>query len=68
MKASTILTIAHRLNTIIDYDRVLVLDHGNIVEFASPKELLQKPNGVFLAMAEETGAENMDNFRKILGI
>ncbi len=32
----TILTIAHRLNTIADYDKVIVMDMGKVVEFASP--------------------------------
>ena|ERR1700722_18140762 len=41
-----VITIAHRLDTILDYDRVLVLDAGQIVEFAEPRALLQK-GGVF---------------------
>lgn len=36
----TVLAIAHRLNTIIDYDRVLVMDAGNVAEFDSPHNLL----------------------------
>ncbi|XP_075224809.1 multidrug-Resistance like Protein 1 isoform X1 [Lycorma delicatula] len=51
----TVLTIAHRLNTIMDSDRVLVLDKGQIVEFASPNELLQQRNSVFYSMAKDAG-------------
>lgn len=57
-KNSTVVTIAHRLNTIIDYDRVLVLDKGRLVELDSPYNLLQKPDGIFCNMVMETGAAN----------
>lgn len=43
----TVLTIAHRLNTIMDYDRVLVLDGGHVVEYDRPAVLAAKPDGVF---------------------
>ncbi|ORY51096.1 P-loop containing nucleoside triphosphate hydrolase protein [Rhizoclosmatium globosum] len=42
---ATTLTIAHRLNTIIDYNYVMVLDQGELVEFGVPHELLQKDTG-----------------------
>ncbi|KAG2456469.1 MRP1 protein, partial [Polypterus senegalus] len=50
----TILTIAHRLHTIMDSDRVLVLDSGRVVEFDSPENLLEK-GGVFYHMVSEAG-------------
>ncbi|KAJ1821431.1 hypothetical protein LPJ60_002614 [Coemansia sp. RSA 2675] len=52
---STLFCIAHRLRTIIDYDRVLVMDRGQIVEFDTPWNLLQIKNGVFKSMCEKTG-------------
>ena len=47
---ATILTIAHRLNTVLDSDRILVLDNGNIVELDSPQRLLEKEDGIFAGM------------------
>ena len=46
-KDSTVLTIAHRLNTIMDYDKVLVMDQGRVVEFDKPEVLLQNDNGYY---------------------
>ena len=62
---STVLTIAHRLNTIIDYDRVLVLDHGEILEFDTPKALLQNSDGVFSLMIAETGKGNSELLKSL---
>lgn len=54
---STIITIAHRLQTIVDYDKVLVLDKGHVVEFGHPHELLKKEGegAVFRGMCETSG-------------
>lgn len=54
-KDCTILTIAHRLNTILDSDRVIVLDKGNIVEFDSPANLMLKKDSLFYAMCKDAG-------------
>uniref|UniRef100_A0A1B0DM26 ABC-type glutathione-S-conjugate transporter n=1 Tax=Phlebotomus papatasi TaxID=29031 RepID=A0A1B0DM26_PHLPP len=52
-KDCTVLTIAHRLNTILDSDRVIVLDRGQILEFSSPSELLQDKKSAFYSMAKD---------------
>ncbi|KAM3864489.1 multidrug resistance-associated protein 1 [Diretmus argenteus] len=50
----TVLTIAHRLNTIMDYTRVLVLDKGEMTEFDSPNNLIAR-RGIFYRMAKDSG-------------
>lgn len=53
----TVLTIAHRLHTIMDSDRVLVVDAGRAVEFDHPFELLSKPDGQLSQLVAQTGDE-----------
>lgn len=52
---STIITIAHRLQTIVDYDRVLVLDKGQVVEYGHPYDLIRADGGEFRGMCETSG-------------
>lgn len=54
----TVLTIAHRLHTIIDSDRVLVMDTGRIVELDGPHNLLKNKSGTFYRMIEALGIED----------
>ncbi|KAI8982789.1 multidrug resistance-associated ABC transporter [Trametes punicea] len=54
-KDVTILTIAHRLQTIMDADKILVLDAGHIAEFGSPSELLKNEKGMLRALVDESG-------------
>ncbi|EJU03263.1 P-loop containing nucleoside triphosphate hydrolase protein [Dacryopinax primogenitus] len=51
LKGTTLLTIAHRLQTIMDYDKILVMESGELVEFGSPLSLLER-NSMFRALVE----------------
>ena len=54
---ATIIAVAHRLDTLIDYDKIVVLDNGSLVEYDSPKVLLEREGGAFASMVDETGEE-----------
>ena len=60
----TLLTIAHRLKTIIDYDTVLVLSKGRLVEQGSPAALLERPEGTFTAMVGALGEAGKAELRR----
>uniref|UniRef100_A0A0G4EZM3 Uncharacterized protein n=1 Tax=Chromera velia CCMP2878 TaxID=1169474 RepID=A0A0G4EZM3_9ALVE len=51
----TILTIAHRIDTILDYDKILVMEQGAAAEFAHPQELLKTEGSLFKTLAEAAG-------------
>eukprot|EP01064_Diplonema_japonicum_P019531 TRINITY_DN2826_c0_g1_i1.p1 TRINITY_DN2826_c0_g1~~TRINITY_DN2826_c0_g1_i1.p1 ORF type:complete len:1281 (+),score=331.20 TRINITY_DN2826_c0_g1_i1:155-3844(+) len=55
-REATIITIAHRMETIADSTLILALDKGEVVEFGPPTELLQKPNGLYRNMVETSEA------------
>ncbi|KAL8693154.1 MAG: hypothetical protein Q9218_001974 [Villophora microphyllina] len=55
VKGSTIITIAHRLQTIVDYDKVLVLEKGKVMEYDAPWELIEREGGIFKGMCEMSG-------------
>ncbi|KAL2137454.1 hypothetical protein VTI28DRAFT_9638 [Corynascus sepedonium] len=50
----TIITVAHRINTIMDSDRVVVLEKGEVVEFDTPAELIKR-KGIFWGLVKEAG-------------
>jgi len=56
-KNKTIITIAHRINTILDSDRIIVLDKGKVAEFESPAELVRR-KGLFYELVREAGLLN----------
>lgn len=53
--SKTILTVAHRLNTVFDCDKIMVLEYGKIVEFDNPTVLLQRQNSYFYKLFMEGG-------------
>ncbi|KZT60611.1 P-loop containing nucleoside triphosphate hydrolase protein [Calocera cornea HHB12733] len=55
LKGATLLTIAHRLRTIMDYDKIMVLDAGKLIEFDTPVALLEKKDSLFRNLVEESG-------------
>jgi len=71
----TVLTIAHRLNTIIDYDKILVLNKGEVLEYDTPKNLLFETNEngelvpctstEFSKLVDETGPVNAALLRQL---
>ena len=59
-RGKTLLCIAHRLKTIIGYDRICVMDAGNIAELDTPLALYEKEGGIFRGMCERSGIRRED--------
>jgi ATP-binding cassette subfamily C (CFTR/MRP) protein 4 len=63
-KNCTVLTIAHRVNTVIDSDKILVMDEGLVVEFGQPHQLLQNRDGSFYRYVKKSGVQAMADLTK----
>jgi ATP-binding cassette subfamily C (CFTR/MRP) protein 4 len=63
-EGSTILSVAHRLDTIIGNEYILVLGHGHVLEFGRPCDLLEKENGHFSSMINDTGESMARDLRR----
>jgi ATP-binding cassette subfamily C (CFTR/MRP) protein 4 len=61
---ATIIAVAHRLDTVIEYDKILVLGGGEVVAFDSPHKLSLEENGVFASMIEDTGKGMASELRR----
>ena len=64
LQGVTCLTIAHRLHTIMDADKVLVMDNGRAGEFGTPRELCDRPGGLLSSLIDETGTSSAERLRK----
>ncbi len=54
---ATLLTVAHRLHTVADFDHIAVMENGQLVEFGPPLELLNRQHGAFASMVEALGPD-----------
>jgi ATP-binding cassette subfamily C (CFTR/MRP) protein 1 len=65
----TIIAVAHKLDTILDFDKVVLLDDGVLVEFDTPHELLADPTSAFYKLYYSSHAEedNSDDHSTVFG-
>uniref|UniRef100_T1GCD1 ABC transporter domain-containing protein n=1 Tax=Megaselia scalaris TaxID=36166 RepID=T1GCD1_MEGSC len=64
-KECTVLTVAHRLHTVMDSDRILVMDAGFAKEFDAPHLLLQNSRGLLRQMVDATGAYDSEQLKRV---
>lgn len=57
-KHQTIIAIAHKLDTVLDFDKIAFMDHGRVVEFDSPKALLAREGSAFKTLFESFRKED----------
>jgi ABC-type multidrug transport system fused ATPase/permease subunit len=58
-KGRSVITIAHRLQTIMDYDRIFIMDKGRVIEHGTPEQLQSDPDSVFQEMARSAGLKSL---------
>ena len=63
-KTNTILTIAHRIDTILDYDRILIMDKGTVLEYDRPDALLSNEKSRFSEIVQESFGVNLEQVLK----
>lgn len=66
LKHATIITIAHRLFSLVDYDKIMVMDEGVVAEFGTPDELLKTENGKFSELVEAMGPLSASHFKELV--
>lgn len=59
-KDQTIISVVHKLQSVLDFDRVILLENGRMVESGNPKELLSTPGSAFLALYQSLGPVHGD--------
>lgn len=63
LAASTVITIAHRIVTIIDSDKILVMDKGRAVEYDHASNLLSNPEGLFYSIVTALGDQAAETLK-----
>lgn len=61
--SSTLMCIAHRLNTVVYYDKIIVMEAGKVAEFDTPMNLFDQTNSIFRSLCEEAGLSRQDIVR-----
>eukprot|EP00796_Vickermania_ingenoplastis_P008004 gene8006-5564_t len=64
--AYTVITIAHRLHTVANYDKIIVMDQGVVAETGTPRELVSNQQSIFRSMVLATGEAGMNEFMRLL--
>ena len=64
---ATVLMVAHRLDTVIDCDRVMVMDAGTLAQYGAPATLLADADGLFARFVAETGPARAAELRRLAG-